>query len=981
MLKNLSIGIKIAFIAIVGFVGILIFQSANYRLSVNLRDQLQQVFHEDFIVLKFSNDIQINFADLDKLFQAALIEGDMDTLREAELKAKSMQKHFASFKKKYRLNTPAYRQLMNVFNEYVEVTSNHTIAVLSGQLGYQQTLMGYDQIGDLRLQYETAQSVFFEQCYAKFEDQMRVIQDEGRFLVDFGLMLGIVLTLILGIISFFVINNLINAINNVVNLAHQIASGNFDQKIKPKSQDETGKMLLSLKAMRDALKKQRDDDIQREYIKDFISGLNETSRGDPSLDHLLNAVITYLADQFSASAAKIYLFENQQLHLKSNLNKNTTQAIQETYETSYLSEVAQSQKGCLFKDLHKPRKPMLLDDSGNPLASMMLAPIYTDSKALGLIELGAQQTFTNEDLWLLEKINDALANAINSAISREALADMLLQTQQQAEKLKSQRHELEVSGRYKSQFLSTMSHELRTPLNSILILSESLINNRNGTLSQQEIQHARVIHNAGSDLLTLINDILDLSKIEEGKMDVVWEKFDIRQLAEDLFHAFELQAKNKGLEYKVSVSDDVPSLICSDSLRLKQIIQNFISNALKFTEIGGIYITFKAIPNLSTDNKNLQICVRDTGVGIANAKQKDVFEAFKQLDGTTSRKYGGTGLGLSISRALAKILRGKVGLYSEGENKGSLFSLTIPIDAHFASIKQRTKSKYPLLRKQKPNTSALSTQKVLIIEDNPVLIQTMKTVFAANDVMADIEASGQSALAAMKQNFYSCLIVDFNLPDIEGLALLSAIRQIGDYHYAPLIVFTAEDLTRDETMKVKQLADHIFLKTPRAIQEVCLLSKNLLNSQFEQTQQDKESDFNFENHHLLLVDDDERNLYSLSLPLREAGLKVTTAQSGEKALELLETDDSIDILLLDIMMPVMDGYQVIQQIKKRELPDIPIIAITAKAMNQDRARCLAAGAKQYLAKPIEVKDLLHAIQTECMAIVEKTAQNDEYLNG
>ena len=610
----------------------------------------------------------------------------------------------------------------------------------------------------------------------------------------------------------------------------------------------------------------------------------------------------------------------------------------------------------------------------------MLAPIYTDSKALGLIELGSLKTFTNEDLWLLEKGNDALANAINSAISRETLAGMLLQTQQQAETLKNQRHALEVSGRYKSQFLSTMSHELRTPLNSILILSESLINNRNGTLNPQEIQHARVIHNAGSDLLTLINDILDLSKIEEGKMDVVWEKFNIRQLAEDLFHAFELQAKNKGLEYKVSVSDDVPSLICSDSLRLKQIIQNFISNALKFTETGGIYITFKLIPNLSTNNKNLHICVRDSGVGIANAKQKDVFEAFKQLDGTTSRKYGGTGLGLSISRALAKILRGKVGLYSEGENKGSLFSLTIPIDAQFASIKQRTKPKYRLFPQEEPKVAALSTKKVLIIEDNPVLIQTMKTVFAANDVLADIEADGQSALAAMKQNLYSCLIVDFNLPDIEGLPLLSSIRQIDDYHNTPLIVFTAEDLSNDDIIAVKQLADHLFLKTPKAIQEVCLLAKNLLATEYEQNVKADISRFNFEKHHLLLVDDDERNLYSLSLPLREAGLKVTTAKSGERALEILATDDSIDIILLDIMMPVMDGYQVIQQIKERELPDIPIIAITAKAMNQDRARCLAAGAKQYLAKPIEVKDLLNAIQTECIAMVNQPVQNDELIN-
>ncbi len=969
MFKHLSIGLKIAFIAIVGFVGILIFQSANYRLSVNLQDQLHKVFYEDFVILKFSNDIQINFSDLDKLYQAALIEADMDTLMEADIKARSMRQEFKQFQKKHTLNIAVYNNLINAFNTYTDTTSAHTSAVLSGQLGYQQTLMGYDQIGLLKQDYEQTQSQFFEYCYAAFEKQLTVIQGEGKFLVDFGLLLGILLTLILGIVSFFVIKNLISAFHKVVNLAQQIAEGNLDQEIKPRSNDETGKMMLSLKAMQEALKKQREDDIQRERTQDFLSELNETMRGDPNLDQLLTQVLQYFVHQFSAENGNIYLFDHEQkLLLQSSVGLSDTpiNPAQKSFEHAYLGEVARAAYGRILnpqKDDITPTKCTPLDRADSPL---MLLPISKDSTSIGVIELESSQPFTDDDLALISKGNAAVFIAINSANARTALANMLTQTQEQAKVLKDQRHELEVSGRYKSQFLSTMSHELRTPLNSILILSESLVNNRSGLLSQQEVQNAHVIHNAGNELLSLINDILDLSKIEEGKMDVVWEKLDIRLLADNLFHTFDLQAKNKQLTYQVKVAINVPILIGSDSFRLKQILKNFISNALKFTDTGGVYVDFRVAAENGRSTKDLKISVRDTGLGIKNAMQDDVFEAFKQLDGTTSRKYGGTGLGLSISRELAKLLDGQVGLYSAGDNQGSCFTLTIPINPKIADQELLARQAPLPIETSYPSgfNKHLSTAKVLIVEDNPVLIQTMRSVFTKNDVPVIIETSGEKAFAAIKTHLFSCLIIDLNLPDYQDESLFKAIRELDDYKDTPLIVFTAEDLSLTEKKRIQQLADYIILKTPKAIKEVCLLTKTILATQFREHKiKEKNIEYDFNGKQLLLVDDDERNLYSLSLILKDAGLDVTLARSGQEALEAIKHDKNIDVMLLDIMMPIMDGYQVMEKLKRQQ-SQLPIIALTAKAMATDKEKCLAAGASQYLSKPVDRKDLLYAIAVE-----------------
>ena len=394
-----------------------------------------------------------------------------------------------------------------------------------------------------------------------------------------------------------------------------------------------------------------------------------------------------------------------------------------------------------------------------------------------------------------------------------------------------QTEQIVAASRYKSEFLANMSHELRTPLNSILILSEQLKNNVLNNLTPKQVTHADIIYRSGTDLLALINDILDLSKIEAGRMSIVMEKILISEFAESIERSFRPMAESKHLSFSVDVDTQLPATIWSDHQRIFQIIRNLFSNALKFTTEGSIRIRLSVV---DTNEHQLAIAVTDTGIGIPADKHDMIFDAFCQVDGSTSRRFGGTGLGLSISRSLAQLLGGEIQLHSQVD-EGSTFTLILPFN--------------PAVEAVAP--AAMSVHDTVVINDD---IDTMPTG------AAPAEASS---------------------------------------HFA--------------------------------------------------------------GKRVLLVDDDVRNIYAMSSILEEMGLDVDTARNGQQALEMLKRDPDIDLVLMDMMMPVMDGYQAASELKHRRQFSKPIIAVTAHAMKGDREKCLEAGADDYLAKPVrqsEIFDML-----------------------
>jgi CheY-like chemotaxis protein/signal transduction histidine kinase/HAMP domain-containing protein len=685
--------------------------------------------------------------------------------------------------------------------------------------------------------------------------------------------------------------------------------------------------------------------------------------------------------------------------------------------------------------------------------------------------------------------------------------------------LERRARELEVTSKYKSEFLANMSHELRTPLNSLLLLSRDLEENAKGNLNPDQVESAGVIHKGGLDLLQLINEVLDLSKIEAGRMTLKIDDVDLAGIARNTEQSFKHIAAKKGLLFKVSMTDNLPQSIKTDGQRLQQILNNMVANALKFTEQGSVTIVLqKPSPgaNLAKSGLTLDSCVAfsvtDSGIGIPSDKQSLIFEAFQQADSGTSRKYGGTGLGLSIARELAKLLGGEIQL-SSAPGQGSVFTLYLPFehtrsqagaemktwktdtthfrfaevpalytppeqhlaladdreeinpddrsiliiedDADFSKILLeqchakgfkaliapsgeaglalaekllptavildirlpgmsgctvlRTLKKNPATRHipvhvitveetslenlqggaigftTKPvnrqeleeafeSIAGVVEKKIkdlLLVEDSAELRLGIVNLISDPDLNIVEVETGADALAALKERSFDCMVLDLGLPDMTGFELLKHMGAGHDANMPPVIVYTGKELTREEEVELRKHAESIIIKgvksEERLLDEVSLFLHKTVSAmppaKREMIITLHERDAMFSDKTILLVDDDMRNLFALSKILTEKGLNVLKAEDGRKALKLLESHAEIALVLLDIMMPVMDGYQTAREIRKQpRFYDLPVIALTAKALKEDRHKCIAAGANDYLSKPVDVERLFSTLR-------------------
>jgi CheY-like chemotaxis protein/CHASE3 domain sensor protein/putative methionine-R-sulfoxide reductase with GAF domain len=687
---------------------------------------------------------------------------------------------------------------------------------------------------------------------------------------------------------------------------------------------------------------------------------------------------------------------------------------------------------------------------------------------------------------------------------KDALQALQHETQEKAE-------ELARASQYKSEFLANMSHELRTPLNSLLILSRSLADNDEDNLTGEQVESARIIHDAGSNLLRLINDILDLSKVEAGKMELMVDSFPLADLARTLARTFNHVAQEKKLTFQVDVAPGLPTAIRTDGAKLEQVANNLLSNAFKFTAEGTVALRISRpaadapLPAGLDPAHAIAIAVSDSGIGIPPDKFQRVFHAFEQVDASTSRQYGGTGLGLAISRRIAVLLGGDIHLVSE-PGKGSTFTIFLPEDAPDSGV---TADTIPLQQAAAEATLPLSPgllaegidddraslhpgdTAILVVEDDPafariladmihrkghrvlaaangeaglalakqyrptgILLDVMlpgmdgwtvidrlkndsatrhipvhfisatddasrgmelgavgfltkpvsresiaeaferllhfaegrtrhllvvdddhsaraavRTLLKDDSVVIDEAASGEEALAKTGDTAYDCIVLDLGLPGMSGIEFLERLSRAG--HTPPVVVYSGRDLSREESMKIRQYTDSIVVKGARSpdrlLDEVSLFLHSIRHGGGARaeavTPAGGVDEADLRGRRLLLVDDDMRNLFALSKVLRAKGVDVVMAQDGQKALDTLDKDPDIELVLMDIMMPVMDGYDTMRAIRaKPVVATIPIIALTAKAMRGDREKCLEAGANDYLSKPIDVDRLLSMIR-------------------
>ncbi|MCP4475553.1 MAG: response regulator [Gammaproteobacteria bacterium] len=719
----------------------------------------------------------------------------------------------------------------------------------------------------------------------------------------------------------------------------------------------------------------------------------------------------------------------------------------------------------------------------------------------------------------MRTINEELEDKSNHLEKqKKAIEIQNTELQTTKEEVEKKAEELEKSGAYKSEFLANMSHELRTPLNSLLILSKSLADNDEGNLTEEQVEECTIIHNGGQELLMLINDILDLSKVEAGKMELVVEEVPIQNIVTNMKSQFKPVAEKRELEFIVDIADDLPETLCMDIHKVAQVLKNLLSNAFKFTKTGSVKLqiyTPNATQEFMTDtlkaDKAVAFSVVDTGIGIPANKQADIFEAFQQADGSTSREFGGTGLGLTISRQLALLMEGEIHLKSE-ENKGTTFTLYLPMNPTGAETKTKDEAKKKstlakpdvtqpsdasentsgeeivqwiaddrhaikadsntlliieddkifatLLLKagkahgflclaaeqgkvglqlaekyqpnaivldlglpdmngekvlaelnrnkktqhipvhiisaaekdsnlmkagvtgflQKPvkkedlekvfknfeNNSSTRIKRVLIIEDDVANQKAMVKLIKNEQLDISIAENGAIARDKILNEEIDCIILDLNLPDISGLELLKSLAE-NKISLPPVTVYTGKTLTDEEYSELREFTSSIIVKgadsPERLLDEVSLflhsVDAKLPKAQQQISKEPHTPEETLEGHHILLVDDDMRNLFSLSKVLKKNGLNVEVAKNGQVALDMLAEKKGIELVIMDIMMPVMDGYTTIEKIRAQDaLKDLPIIALTAKAMPEDQKKCIDVGANDYLAKPLDVERLL-----------------------
>ncbi|MFF2009857.1 HAMP domain-containing protein, partial [Streptomyces sp. NPDC058195] len=595
-----------------------------------------------------------------------------------------------------------------------------------------------------------------------------------------------------------------------------------------------------------------------------------------------------------------------------------------------------------------------------PPAHVIVLPVLFEGKVLGVIELASFQPFTHIQRDFLNQLAEMIATSVNTISVNTKTEKLLEQSQELAVQLRDRSQELEnrqkalqasnaeleekaellaqqnrdievknteieearqvleeraeqlaVSMRYKSEFLANMSHELRTPLNSLLILAKLLADNAEGNLSPKQVEFAETIHGAGSDLLQLINDILDLTKVEAGKMDVSLTRIALVQLVDYVEATFRPLTAEKGLDFSVRVSPELPATLRTDEQRLLQVLRNLLSNAVKFTDSGAVELVIRlanedvphAIREQLLEAGSLRdasadliaFSVTDTGIGIASSKMLVIFEAFKQADGTTSRKYGGTGLGLSISREIARLLGGEIHAASE-PGRGSTFTLYLPLHP-----RELPPQGYP----QAGEVSGTGIEEGLLAEPGP----------AVEPVASAQGSAGVSGLMRRRRK------------SLEGAERRPALP------------------SRSSSSS----------STPSAPQEPWALAA--------QEEPEVRRTFRFRGEKVLIVDDDIRNVFALTSVLEQHGLTVLYAENGRVGIEVLEQHDDVAVVLMDIMMPEMDGYATTTAIRRMpQFAGLPIVALTAKAMKGDREKAIESGASDYVTKPVDPDHLLSVME-------------------
>ncbi|GHJ99849.1 histidine kinase [Streptomyces sp. Y2F8-2] len=855
--------------------------------------------------------------------------------------------------------------------------------------------------------------------------------------------------------------NLTRQVRAIAEVASAVAEGDLTRSITVEASGEVAELKDNINSMVESLRETTRANQEQDWLKTNLARISGLMQGHRELPVVAELIMDELTPLVGAQYGAFYLAEDTErgpeLRLVGSYGypDDEERPVRIPFGRSLVGQAARNRRPIGVEEL-PPGYVTISSGLGRTVPSALtVLPIVVEDQVLGVIELASVTRFTQIHQDFLAQLMPTIGVNLNTIVANARTDELLeesqrltaelqarseelqvqqeelqrsnaeleekasllaernrdieaknLQIEQARQELETRAQELALASKYKSEFLANMSHELRTPLNSLLILAQLLAQNPSRNLTPKQVEYAGIIHSAGSDLLQLINDILDLSKVEAGKMDVTPERVPLRKLLEYVEATFRPMTTQKSLDFTVTTAPGTPADLLTDDSRLRQILRNLLSNAVKFTEQGSVELRIepaadREVPaGVHRGGPVVAFRVKDTGIGIPQRQLETIFGAFQQADGTTSRKYGGTGLGLSITREIAHLLGGAVTVDST-PGQGSTFTLYLPVArADFEELangggrrSEQPQETVPSEVVSAPVAAAGPKQapgqrrrRLLVVEERPRGLLTLVAESAVADIAQDggdprgaidiITAAGaQEAASALAAEPCHCVVLELGMPDDEGARFLDAMQGDSALASVPVLVHTGHrvDLAQEQSFRSRAAGRPLdFLSSLDELRERITLHLSaeepgdvlsLVRAEEPQYAAAQPVDDTFLGRKVLVVDDDARNLFALSGILELHGFQVLHADNGRKGIEMLLAHPDVALVLMDVMMPEMDGYAATAEIRTMpQYADLPIIAVTAKAMPGDQEKSLASGANDYVTKPVDTNDLIARVR-------------------
>ncbi|MFP8940041.1 HAMP domain-containing protein [Streptomyces fenghuangensis] len=856
--------------------------------------------------------------------------------------------------------------------------------------------------------------------------------------------------------------NLTRQVRAIAEVTGAVAEGDLTRSITVDASGEVADLKDNVNFMVQSLRETTRANQEQDWLKTNLARISGLMQGHRDLAVVAELIMDELTPLVGAQYGAFYLAEDDdegtELRLVGSYGHPAAAGGAEPPRfrlgQSLVGQAARSRRTITVDDLPAGYVTVSSGLGATEPTSLIVLPITAEDQVLGVIELASVTPFTALHQDFLSRLMETVGVNVNTIVANARTDELLAESQRLAAELQERSEELQVqqdelqrsnaeleekaallasqnrdietknleieqarqeledraqqlalASKYKSEFLANMSHELRTPLNSLLILAQLLAQNPTRNLTPKQVEYAGIIHSAGSDLLQLINDILDLSKVEAGKMDINPERVPLRGLLDYVEATFRPLTTQKSLGFTITTAPGVPVDLFTDDSRLRQVLRNLLSNAVKFTESGGVALRIEPVapdelpPTVRLHGSAVAFRVEDTGIGIPEQQLETIFGAFQQADGTTSRKYGGTGLGLSISREIAYLLGGAITAES-APGQGSTFTLYLPVarpdfiatpDASHRAGAQGEEAGPATAQEPPAEPQRPRKRRLLVIEDRP---RGLLSLVAENAVADLAEGAGdmgdprgpvevvtavgaQEAAAALAAEACHCVVLQLDMPDEAAMGFLEAMDGDAALRRVPVLAHNNRrlDPERERALRSRtgsrpmellssldelreRIALHLTAEEPGDV-----LPLVRTEGSAEPTAPPEEADASLAGRTVLVVDDDARNVYALTGILELHGMHVLHADNGRKGIETLTAHPGVDVVLMDVMMPEMDGYAATAAIRAMpEYAGLPVIAVTAKAMPGDREKSIAAGATDYVTKPLDARDLVACIR-------------------